>query len=321
MLTGFARGSLPAIHGPQSWVRGAVHDREGVLVPASQRFWAGDPAAPVAADPEWVRIPRLGRHVEGTWLYAGHWPRHFGHFLLETLTNLWPDPARTTVDGLMAHRRFRGEIPLPGRKPRTARVGLPTWKRELIELAGYGGLPVLQVDTAPAHVETVLVPTRPVVLKAWAQQSAVDVWQRIAARVEPGPDPLVYLSRSVFHDDLRHEEKRVRMSREWERELDESFADRGFRVVHPQTMPIPEQVAIVRGARVLAGSTGSALHLAAFAGPGTRVLEIGDRRTPDAPAPAQQMIDAACGNLTAFCAYRDATRLGRLITSATRESG
>jgi capsular polysaccharide biosynthesis protein len=71
-------------------------------------------------------------------------------------------------------------------------------------------------------------------------------------------------------------------------------------VVHPETLPITEQIELVRGARVLAGLSGSALHLSAFAEPGTQVLTVGDRRDLGKPMPAQTMLDEACGHRSMF---------------------
>jgi len=57
---------------------------------------------------------------------------------------------------------------------------------------------------------------------------------------------------------------------------------------------------VVSDAQVVAGASGSALHLSAFAPSSTRVLEIGDSRSPDRPVAMQVVIDAACGHEHAF---------------------
>lgn len=316
MLTGFARGTTlvnPAI-GPQGWIRGAVYRSDGGLVRASQRCWAGDPMAPISADPPQITVdPDRGRRLEGRWIYAGHWPRHFGHFFLEMLSSLWPDPAETRVEGLIAHRRFHGDIPLPGRTRRAEEIELRDWEQEFLELAGYGGLPVVEVQTAPAHVETLLVPSRPVVLKSWAWPRAVELWQRVAAGVEAGDDRRVFLSRRLFHEERQHKEKRARSDRSWDRRLEKIFSAFGFRIVYPETLPLREQLSIVRGADVLAGPSGSALHLSAFARPGTKVLEVGDLRSESVALSTQRMIDAACGHSVAFCAHGEHRALQEIL--------
>ncbi len=93
-----------------------------------------------------------------------------------------------------------------------------------------------------------------------------------------GDDPLIYLSRSSFHGGNAGA-RRARTDQARDARLDAIFAEAGFRIVHPETLPIGQQIEMVRGAQVLAGLSGSALHLSAFAEPGTRVLIVGDRRS------------------------------------------
>jgi hypothetical protein len=57
------------------------------------------------------------------------------------------------------------------------------------------------------------------------------------------------------------------------------------------------------------------MHLSAFAEPGTRVLSIGDRRTPRRPPHSQTMIDGACGHLTAFVRDQDDAGLASILTA------
>ena len=65
----------------------------------------------------------------------------------------------------------------------------------------------------------------------------------------------------------------------------------------------------------MAGLSGSALHLSAFANPGTRVLVVGDRRNSTKPAPSQRMIDRACGHRTAFVGNNDGARLATVLSA------
>jgi capsular polysaccharide biosynthesis protein len=317
LLTAFARGPLNTERGPFRWVVGAVHGSDGVLIPESQRRWRGDRHAPVAADPAVVTLPEDVHMLGGTWLYAGHWSEHFGHFLLETLPNLWPDPARAAgrVDGVIVHRPPRGSVPPAGRRVPVRAPDLSPWQATLLKLAGYGDHELLVVHGRPVRVERLVVPARPVLLKHWALTPAVDTWRRVSEAVgRRGPHERVFLSRSRFHVDARSVD-RARSDPEWDAALDVAFAQAGFAVVHPETLPIDEQISLVRGAGVLAGPSGSALHLSAFADPGTRVMSIGDRRSPHRPVPAQTMVDSACGRESTFVAYGELARLERVLST------
>ncbi len=315
-LTPWSRGPLRTESGPIRWVRGAVHDADGLLVPQSQRVWNGNKKEPVPADPEQVPVSRGAKRLKGTWIYAGHWSTHFGHFLLETLPNLWPDPVEcASLSGILAHRPIRGPAaPDADQVPLQAPTVHP-WQQQLIELAGYGGVDLRVVHGRPVRVDRLVVPARPVVLKRRAGAGAVQVWRRVSDAVaDRGSESRVYLSRSQFHAG-DHGPGRARTDEAQDARLDTFFSDAGFEVVHPETLPITEQVALVRGAHVLAGLPGSALHLSAFADPGTRVLTIGDRRNAEKPMPAQTMVDEACGHRSMFVRSNDDEALDHALAA------
>lgn len=310
LVTPFDRGTLNAVAAPgcpRSWMTGAVYDSEGRLVKESQRLWAGDPLAPVAVDPDVLRVrPGGAPTLEGTWRYAGHWRVHFGHFFIEALTNLWGAPA--PVDGLLFHRSFAGK-PAGDRRNGLATPDLVSWQRDLLTLAGYGDVPIRIARHRATYVEHLQVPSRPLLLKSWAGEEAVGVWRRISAAVGTrGTSDKVFLSRRAFHQAGRSK-RNDQADAAWDRHLDETFARHGFEIVYPETLSIAEQLTKVRGAGCLAGSGGSALHLSAYADAGTKVLEIGDARSPNRPLPTQRMIDAACGHRTNFVPYRDEAAL------------
>lgn len=305
LVTAFDRGPLRTEVGPARWVTGAVHDAGGRLVLASQRRWHGSRLAPAAADPGVVAHPEKARRLGGTRLYAGHWSSHFGHFLLETLPTLWPDPATCAVDGLVAHRQVRGQLPAPRRL-----LEMTSWQQRLVELTGHP-TELHVVQRRPARVDHLLVPERPVLLKRWVHPRATELWGRVATAVgRDNPGARVYLSRTRFHAAAGD---RARTDESWDALLDRSFAAAGFDVVHPETLPVDDQVALVRGADVVAGLSGSALHLTAFADSTTRVLSIGDQRTPRRPVPAQVAVDAAGGRRSTHVAYGDQPGLTRIL--------
>ena len=312
VVTAVKRGDLRTDHPPRRWMTGAVHRADGSLVVGSQRRWNGEAKAPVPADPD--RVPSRGTAEElpGAWLYGGHWSKHFGHFLLEVITSLWPEPGTVQPHGLLFHRSFRGGLPKNTDAP--APPALSSWQRDMLSFAGYGDLPVLTVQRRRTRVEELTVPSRPLSLRQWAQPEATAVWHRMAAAVPPTEGPQrVFLSRSAFNASATG--WHVRSSPDWDERVEREVVRHGFTVVTPEVLSIAEQIALVRSASVLAGASGSALHLSAFAEPGTRVLEIGDRRSHGAAQPSQQMVDAARGHLTAFVDHGDLAGLTAVLTS------
>jgi capsular polysaccharide biosynthesis protein len=289
LLTPFERGPLRTLHAPTVWTRGAVYDADGALLPASQRIggYAGDLV--VSADPAEVDPAPGAEELTGTWLYGGHWMGQFGHFLTETLSTLWPEPA-DDLEGIVFHAFIWG-----GRQD--------PWQRKLVRRAGYDFRPRVVV-AEPVRVERLLVPTRPYVLNAYALPEAAVPWRRVADSIRsPAGYERVYLSRSRYNAAALAAGRPTRSEPERDARLDETFAKHGFEVVFPEELPVLDQVRAVVAADVVAGATGSSLHLSVFAPPGARVIEVADRRTPAMALPAQRVLDSVCGQTSALIPY------------------
>ena len=62
-----------------------------------------------------------------------------------------------------------------------------------------------------------------------------------------------------------------------EPEVEDAARRAGLQVLHPQRLDLPLQIALMAETPAIAGTDGSALHLAAFARPGTRLLSLDTR--------------------------------------------
>lgn len=260
-------------------VQGAVY-ADGQLVVESQRSGGHRGDAVTTADPERIEQPDLlavpaTRHLKGRWLYGGNWMGQFGHFICETLTTLWPDV--DSFSGIVCHRFvFPDE--------------LKSWQQDLLGLVGRD-IPV-RVVTESHRVESLAVPTRTFVINEAAGPEAAKMWARAADNVPSTDRGPVFLSRSALVTKQR--------SVPGDDRLDEAMRALGFHVAFPEQLTIAEQISLVRSAPVVAAVSGSNLHLTAFAGKSTRVIEIGDIRTHSSPLPNQLVIDAAARHKSAF---------------------
>ncbi|MEV8176095.1 glycosyltransferase 61 family protein [Microbacterium sp. NPDC079176] len=263
---------------------GAVYDSDGVLVEESQRRGGLQGDFYIAGDPPVHRAARIAERFDGTWLYAGNWMGQFGHWLTETLPNVWPLP-HSDVRGIIAHR-FAFDS------------SERSWQRAMLDAAGASGLPLHIVNDRPVSVQRLLVPSRPVVINGFAAPEAVDVWERVGATLAtPATHPLVYFSVTDHRTGGAVNPSRVFDN---QGEADQVFAQHGFHVVTPESVSIKEQISLARGAQILAGWSGSALHLSIFAPSTTRVLELGDIRSGAAPVPHQRALTAARGQEHGF---------------------
>ncbi len=285
LLTEHHRTPVEVSGTPINELLGAVHDRHGWLVPQSQRI-VGDNDRNKPRDPPRVTGYEHAPRLPESYYYLGHWMWQFGHFIVETLPALWAHQG----EPLIAHR-FGG----------TGQVH--PWQQRLLELAGVDHPPVI-VDSTPTRVAHLRVPTRPTVVGASVGPAAVTVWQRLARAavpVDPVPHRLVALSRSQL--ELRGAKRARQVPNVTE--VDRLWADLGFEIVHPEQLTIDEQLHLLREARVIIGSDGSALHASAFAQPGTTVIWVAAPHREKGNR-TQQAIDSALGNPLAMLPHRRA---------------
>ncbi|NUU33383.1 glycosyltransferase 61 family protein [Arthrobacter sp. C9C5] len=263
---------------PRSFVRGAVYDSAGKLCADSQRMGGVNADLVISVNPPILaqreRLEAADTRLDGQWLYAGSWMHGFGHFLVETLPTLWPlFESGAEFDGIVAHR-FNS--------PRTY-----DWQFEILRLLTDAEVRV--VLDSPAVASQLTVATRPYHYQREISAVADKVWTAVSEAAGGAIAAPVYLSRTLFH-----KEQGARSGREFANSeaVDDLFREHGFDVLFPETMSVTEQIRAARSAPILAGQSGSALHLSVFQQPGGRVLEVGDSRTRGKMIGTQQAICA-----------------------------
>ncbi len=211
--------------------------------------------------PPVVDLPRDLPVLADPVVYGGHLPKHFGHFLLESLSRLWAYRAHDLGSRPFVH--FRPFFHLH--------------ERELLEAALRPHGAALHALTEPALLRSVLVPQQGIELGRDYHPAMCDVYDTIREELvgpftEPDETP-IYLSRTRLPQDRR--------ATLGERELEERLSSRGFRIVHPQELSLEEQIRTVSQARYVIGLVGTALHLTVFrAVEGARTLALSNR-TPE----------------------------------------
>lgn len=69
------------------------------------------------------------------------------------------------------------------------------------------------------------------------------------------------------------------------------FEKNGYKIIYPETLPLVQQIALVKNCKYLAGCAGTALHLALFMKPGGTVIQIKRNRLPKDNADIQNLIN------------------------------
>jgi hypothetical protein len=180
----------------------------------------------------------------------GH--RVFGHWLLEVMPRL-----------ALARRLGLSSLPLLLPEP------LPPFAGACLHLLGIDPRQLLLYDSrreAPAPAELYVVSRlcfgthfAPMAQGVFAEIA------ELAARPPVPPRRRLFLSRGGLRPHQRHVNRA---------ELWPLLARRGFEEIRPETLPLREQVALLRGASHVVAEDGSAAHLMAFAPPGLRALVL-----------------------------------------------
>ena len=87
-----------------------------------------------------------------------------------------------------------------------------------------------------------------------------------------------------------------------EEKVQKIFEKNGFTIIYPETLPLKEQISLMKNCKVLAGCAGTALHLALFMKPGGTVIQIKRNKKIVDNADTQHLINMLRGLKSVFIA-------------------
>ena len=251
---------MPIVRGGPRQLSGAVYDRDGRLVPHSQRIGGGREEQ----NPDVLTKPASTFRVEGRSLFGGILFRNFGHTLLEGTSRFW---SLAEMDERPARIVYQASTPDVSEVLGSMRPD--GYFSIMLNLAGYTTRDVVLVVDQPALCDELVVPQTALAISKFVHPRYGQYFDQVLDRLQlDGPERTgprrLYLSRSLLRGKKRRAEN--------EPEIERLAVAAGFEIVHPQTLPFEKQIALIRGADVVAGCDGSAMHLTIFARPGTRIV-------------------------------------------------
>jgi capsular polysaccharide biosynthesis protein len=198
-----------------------------------------------------VQIPPALKIVDEPVYYAGHLMKHYGHFIIDSMSRLW---ARDDLRGL----------PIVFTSPRKWRDP-PSYGTDVLSALGLTS-GIWLIDE-PTLFRKVVCPSTSFEYR-WKTFSVADLPHRqvanvLSRRAKRNWKQPVYLTRSGLTDDLRRSAE--------EPELESELAARGFEIVRPEDLPLAEQIGLFEQAPLVAGTLGSALHTALFSRTGGKL--------------------------------------------------
>jgi len=207
--------------------------------------------------------------LQGARLYLGHCFGNYGHFLLETLPML----------AYLLRSEFNA----------ASGVFLPWGEGEdLIRaftlMLGIDSKVEILKKPAPC-TGNFLIPSRPIRINGFLKnrEPYTEIIHAIKKALGLGNVP------ASSHEKIFLKRSNDRVAPEVAESIEGFLADRGFAIVVPELLTIPEQIALMDHCNCLVGFAGSQLHNSISMNSGTQVIEIGDRRSPESPL-ANQVI-------------------------------
>jgi capsular polysaccharide biosynthesis protein len=246
--------SRPAVHKVRDAIAltavSGLHDTEGRLIEEAAVRTVSRDAPPVRKEklykgaPGVVTVPDRLRVVDEPVLFGGHLMKHYGHFIIESMSRLWARDLFPNLPIVFTCPRKWRDPPAYGTdvlnaldlQQRTILVDEPTLFREVVcpwTAIEYRWKAFAVADEPHTAVARAL------------DRSSRRIWHRP-----------VYLTRSGLSDRLRRSEA--------EPELEAELSSRNFEIIRPEELSLAEQISIFEQAPLIVGTVGSALHTALF---------------------------------------------------------
>jgi capsular polysaccharide biosynthesis protein len=224
--------------------------------------------------------------------------KHHGHFLIESLSRLWPLAIPDMADDLLGCKilywsQDKTTVPVEKAVIRPAQLVLESLRiKSNISILGQ-----------PVYISELIIPDQASILN----HEFYSVFRDLLKLAGTG----IVLKHRQSQNNNRYPEK-VYLSRTKlpyyrrnngnERRLESILKGYGFEIIHPQEFSLPDQICIFNKAKVIVGSFGSAFHTMLLA-------EISDQRilclVDDCPDLTSTGIDRICNAKTEYirCMY------------------
>lgn len=200
---------------------------------------------------------------DATVLYGGYFNRHWGHFLVDVLPQLWP--------------LFGENAPQVDKIVFVAANAIDMANVSANILACFKLLGVsekVEIISKPRSYSRIIVPGKAFLPRQRAATEALNVYNAIVNKAErvcastksAGMHRRLYLSRKHLAKSKLNEP-----NSDW---LDGFFEENGFKVIYPEKIPLEQTIGLIRNAEIVAAMSGTLPHNMVFARPGQQLWII-----------------------------------------------
>ncbi|MHC4757136.1 MAG: glycosyltransferase family 61 protein [Planctomycetota bacterium] len=224
--------------------------------------------------------------------------KHYGHFLIETLSRLWPLAIPDKVNDFLDYK-----ILYWSQEKKATPVEKSVIKSGQMLLESLRIKSNVSILDQPVHINKLIIPAQAATLNNEFYSIFRDLLRlagtSVLSKHRPSKDDneypeKVYLSRTKLPYYRRNNAN--------EKLLESMLKRHGFRIIHPQELSLPDQICMFSKARIIVGSFGSAFH--------TMLLsDISNQKmlclTDDCPDQTSTGIDRICNAKTEYirCIY------------------
>lgn len=194
--------------------------------------------------------------IDETVVFAGggYIFRHFGHFLIEGMGRLYP-----ALDATYKNKKF---VFVVGRKTKS----LPGFVMKFLAGLGINSDNIILINKT-TRFRGVYVPPQGAIITQYISPMMMQVFDKIAENLGNAKIKTydkIYLSRGKMNDGRTFGEKSI----------EKIFAKNGYKIIYPETLPLSHQITLAHNCKYMAGTAGTALHLALFMRVGGTVIQI-----------------------------------------------
>lgn len=223
--------------------------------------------------PQPAEQPRPREHLKGRHLWGGLFYGHFGHFMTETMSRCWAFH-RDDIDSVIF-------VPKHGKLTQFSSYRADYWA-----LLGIKAPP--RIAAEPIEVEELLVPGQGFGLGPIARGTPEyrDTMRRLAANLPADEPRRIYISRTRFQG---------RGGIIAEAAVEENMTRAGYAVIHPERMPLVDQLRAYKAATHVVGVDSSAFHIAGMVADPAKQFAFILRRDNDAHDSIAAQIEGMTG--------------------------
>jgi len=211
-------------------------------------------------------IPYIDEDV----VFIGNVFPQFGHFLLEHMNRAY---------ALLDKKYQKMKVVLINNKDVKP---VPNYMFQLLELLDVKRDDIIILEKT-TRFKNVYVPTQGFNIPVYSSDAFGKTYDKIAQNVKDDVEKYekIYVSRTAMLSRRTFGEATVQ----------KIFEKNGYKIICPETLPLSQQIALVKNCKYLAGCAGTALHLALFMKPGGTVIQIKRNRLAKCNADIQNLIN------------------------------